>query len=402
MGTKRFSGLAVLFCIVGAGAAYLIGEFILDYGAQLPDYLKVGLYFGIGSMMISAMVLASQKVSPQLIGYRWKEQYFKTSLKLFIPTTLIMVGISAGLFQVIYGLKINEPRTIQDIVIAVDRSSSMDTTDPQGERFNAMSSFIDHLKGKKRVALMTFNEEPSLMLDFTSVASSAEKEAFKNQVAALAIQNDGQTGISNVINESYELIQNSEARASLILISDGAPTDGSDQNIAQLVQDYVAEDIPIYTIGMMYTDPTAEAYLQEIANLTGGVYYSTSDTTMLNEVFSKIQYDEQKGTIITPRTGAYADSTLHKVLRVIFLMIVSVLMALALGIMFDNKYLVKGMVIGALIGGIVGSLLVEHLFVGEMAPVLVRLVYWFFIGIGLMSFTWCITFKDNYHGTRSA
>ena len=151
----------------------------------------------------------------------------------------------------------------------------------------------------------------------------------------------------------------------------------------------------------MYTDPSAETYLQEIAALTGGTYHSTSDTTMLNEVFGKIRYNEEKGTIITARTGAYAGSSLHKVLRVLFLLIIALLLAFALGIMFDNKYLVKGMLIGALIGGLAGSLLAEKLFIDGWMGVLVRLTYWVCLGVSLMSFTWCVTFKDHYHGTRT-
>ncbi|MBP3886770.1 MAG: VWA domain-containing protein [Cellulosilyticum sp.] len=402
MGTRRLSGLAILFSLIGAGMAYLLGEFILVKGEALPEYLQMGLYFGIGAMMITIMVIASQKVSPQLIGYRWKEMYFKTSLKLFVPTTLIMVGILGGVFQLIYGLEINEPKTIQDIVIAMDRSGSMDTTDPQGERYEAINSFIDHLEGKKRVAMLTFNEHTSLALDFESVSTKAEKEAFKTKLANLNLKNDGQTGIQNVMQEAYKMIKADGKGASVILVSDGAPTDNSAHNIPSLVQDFVAQKIPVYTIGMMYEDPTAESYLQEIANLTGGTYFSTSDTTMLKEVFGMIEYIEEKGTIITPRTGAYAESSLHKVLRVIFLIGMSIAMAVALGIMFDNKYLVKGMVVGALVGGFIGSLLTEYLFLSGYAPVIVRLIYWFFVGVSMMSFTWCVAFKDSYHGTRSA
>ncbi len=94
---------------------------------------------------------------------------------------------------------------------------------------------------------------------------------------------------------------------------------------------------------MFLKDPSADIYLREISELTGGVYYSTSDTTMLNEAFGKIKYNAEKGTLITARTGAYIDSTLHKIFRVCFLSILALFMALALGIMFDNKYLVKGM-----------------------------------------------------------
>ena len=401
MGTRRFSGIAVLFSIIGAILACAVGEGILTLGENWSDFLRVGLYFGIGAMCFCIMIIASQRVSPQLIGYRWKEMYFKTSLKLFVPVTLVMIGLTAGIFQVIYGLEINKPKTIDNIVIAVDRSSSMDATDPEAERFKAISQFIDNLKGDKKVALMTFNENASLALEFTSVQSKEEKEAFKTQIQNLNIKNDGQTGIANVIHEAYRLIEGENKGASLILISDGAPTDGSDADIAGLVSEYVNENIPIYTIGMMYTDPSAETYLQEIATLTGGTYYSTSDTTMLNEVFGKIRYNEEKGTIITARTGAYAGSSLHKVLRVLFLLIIALLLALALGIMFDNKYLVKGMLIGAFIGGLAGSLLAEKLFINGWMGILVRLTYWLCLGVSLMSFTWAVTFKEHYHGNRT-
>lgn len=120
--------------------------------------------------------------------------------------------------------------------------------------------------------------------------------------------------------------------------------------------------MPIYTIGMMYTDPSADIYLREISELTGGIYYSTSDTTMLNEAFGKIKYNAEKGTLITARTGAYIDSTLHKIFRVCFLM--------------------------------------EILLVNGARPFLTRGIYWLLFGLGLMSFTWCVTFKDSYHGTR--
>lgn len=401
MGTKRFSGLAILFSIIGSGLAYLAGEIIINQG-NLSDYLKVGLYFGLGAMLLTIMVFVSQKISPQLVGYRWKEQYFKTSLKLFIPTTLLMVGISAGLFQVLYGLKINEPSTIQDIVIAIDRSGSMEVTDPEAKRFTAMNGFIDQLKGNKRVALITFNEEANLAIDFTTVSNKKEKENFKVQVANLDIQNDGTTGIQNVIDEAYSQIEKSGRNASLILISDGEPTDQSDTDIAGLVKEYVNHNIPIYTIGMMNTESLSGNYLQSIAALTGGTYYSISDTAILDEVFGSIQYDAEKGTIISPRTGAYIESRLHQGLRVVFLTIISVLIALALGIMFDNKYLVKGMMIGGFIGGMVASLLAEYFFTRGISAALVRLIYWFFVGVGLMSFTWCITFKNQYHGTKTA
>ena len=77
-------------------------------------------------------------------------------------------------------------------------------------------------------------------------------------------------------------------------------------------------------------------------------------------------------------------------------------MALGLGIMFDNRYLVKGMLIGSFIGGLGGGLVMVLMMAGGTIDLLARLYYWGFIGAALMAFTWCIEFKDSYHGTREA
>ena len=90
------------------------------------------------------------------------------------------------------------------------------------------------------------------------------------------------------------------------------------------------------------------------------------------------------------------------VLRVGFLTILAFLMALALGIMFDNRFLAKGLMIGGTLGGLIGGIVVEMLFKQGTTPYMVRLGYWLMFGLCLATFTGLITFKDSYHGTREA
>lgn len=400
MGSKRFSLMAVLFSLLGAGLSFITGEMLLKLVGGLPSYVVMALYFGLAAVIIAVMVMVSQSISPKLVGYRWKVQHYKSSLKLLMPAALLMVGTAAGLFQFIYGLEINKPQTVKDIVIAVDRSSSMLQTDPEGERFKAISHFIEGLSGDKKVALMTFNEHPKLEIDFTEVATSEEKEAFNLKIENLNIKDDGQTGIKEVVDCAYELIKDSGRRSSLILVSDGGPTDGSGADIEGLVADFKQKNIPIYTIGMMYTEPSADAYLHEIATLTGGKCYSTSDTTMLKEAFGQIRYQDEKGVLLSARTGIYMSSPLYKGLRIAFLTALALLIALALGIIFDNRFLVKGMMIGALIGGLIGGISAERLLSNELAGCFARGIYWLAVGISLMAFTGLINFKDSNHQVR--
>lgn len=404
MGSKRFSITAVVLSVIGGLLAFLVGELLLHFGEEWPAYLRMGLYFGVGAMFIAALLLISQWLSPQLIGYRWKQQYFKTSLKLFIPVTLLMLGLSGGLFQFLYGMNVNKEKAFKDIVIAIDTSGSMEQSDPNGERFKATSSLIDNLEGNRRIAFMTFDDSPILQFDFMEATTKEQKEVVKAKIASYQQNDDGQTGVRDMINEAYELIQNNSKNhsGSLIMISDGAPSDDSASNIPGLVSSYVQNNIPIYTIGMMYGDNSAEQYLIDIANLTGGQHYSTSDTTMIAGAFGQIRYDEGKRELMTERSDEKAEVALYMVLRVGFLTILAFLMALALGIMFDNRFLAKGLMIGGTLGGLIGGIVVEMLFKQGTTPYMVRLGYWLMFGLCLATFTGLITFKDSYHGTREA
>ena len=168
-------------------------------GEEWPAYLRIGLYFGIGAMFIGAMMLLSQWLSPKLIGYRWKQQYFKTSLKLFIPTTLVMLGLCGGLFQFLYGVNINKEKSYKDIVIAIDTSGSMNQSDPTGERFRATSSLIDNLEGNRRIAFMTFADTPVLAFDFMEATTQEQKESVKDKIINYQQEDNGQTDRKSVV-----------------------------------------------------------------------------------------------------------------------------------------------------------------------------------------------------------
>ena len=402
MGSKRFSFQAVLFSIIGAVIAFGVGELVLIFSSEWPSFFRVGLYFGLGAMSIAAMIFSSQKISPQLVGYRWKEMYYKNALKWYVPVTFVMVGIVAGILQFIYSLDLHEESVIKNIVIAIDNSSSMTDTDPNKERFNAISSMIDNLEGDKSVAIISFNDEPKLEIDFTKVKTDEQKAEMKQKIEALNIYEEEPTGVRTAMDMGFNMLNATGNKGSLILVSDGAPTDDSDIDIEGLVANYVDAKMPVYTIGMMYNNPDTIQYLEKIAELTEGVCYDTSDTTMLKEVYGKISYNEDKGTMITARSGAYVDSMVYKVMRIAFLMIVGLFVALGLGIMFDNKYLVKGMIVGSIVGGLVGSLILEFVMATMELTFLARFYFWGAFGAGLMAFTWCVTFKDSYHGTREA
>lgn len=406
MGSKRFSLAAVLWSLLGGLIAFVIGEILLNnLQGVWPEYVVMGLYFGIGALLIGAMVLVSQIISPQLIGYRWKKKYMKTSLAFFIPVTFVMVGLCGAIAQGLYGFEVSSNKEIKDIMIAIDTSGSMNETDPNGERFKAVSHLVEGLESNMRVAVVTFNDNPKLVFDFKTLQNSTEKAEVQKAISEISNIGEGTTEVKKVIDYSYELInaeQNTGRGASLIFISDGEPTDNSQNDIPLLVENYVANHIPIYTISMMYGQHAGEEYLEQLAVNTGGKYLSTSDTTMIKGAFDKIRYYQGSRSLVGERMGTARNMWTYSLGRILLLVTIGGMLALGLGILFDNKYLAKAFIIGSIIGGCIGGIWLEVLLKNGGSPIWARGIYLLSLSLCLSLFTFVVTFKDSYHGTLKA
>lgn len=403
MGNRRFSVLAIVFSLVGGFITLILGEFILNLqGGNLPEPIIMGLYFGIGAMVISGMVMFSQMISPQLVGQRWKNQYLGAALKLFIPATFLMLGVTALIAQFVYGIEISKGKEIKDIIIAVDTSGSMNDTDPDKERFEAVNSLIDGLKKDMRVALVTFNENPQLVFDFTPVENEQEVEDLKAQVKGIVNSAQGLTEVKKMMEYTYQLIEKEEVtgrNTSLIIVSDGEPSDNSAEDIEGLVQPYVDKGIPIYTVGMMYQAPEAEGYLERIAEYTEGRHLSTSSTAMLEDAFAKIRHYQSARSLLNERTGVARESLFYAITRVVLLTVLGGLIGLGQGFIFDNKFLAKGLILGGILGGLMGGAAMEWLLRSQGNEVFARGVFLLLFTLLLPMFTWAIEFKEGYHGT---
>lgn len=405
MGSKRFSVFALLMSLFGSIIAFFIGEGLLVWKQGVwPEYIVIGIYFGIGALCVGGMIVISQLISPQLIGYRWKQKYLKTSLLMFLPSSLILVGLVGGLLQSAYGFEVNKKAGVKDIILAIDTSGSMNDTDPTGERFQAVCDLVDGLNENMQVALVTFNDGPSLVFDFMSVGSTHQKEEVKEAVRAISLQGIGTTEVKKVVDYCMEILRNrsnNQREASLIFVSDGQPTDGSEGNIAGLTIDYLKYQVPIYTIGMMYKQNESEAYLEEMARVTGGEHYSTSKAGMVTKAFGKIRFSQAGRHLVGERNGKTNHEWRYALLRVCFLAMICCVMGLGLGMTFDNRFLAKGLIIGGVVGGTLGGILLEILLQSGMS-VWARGIFWMIVGISLTGLMFTVTFKESYHGTLEA
>ncbi|MCB9235923.1 MAG: VWA domain-containing protein [Bacteroidia bacterium] len=229
----------------------------------------------------------------------------------FIPILLL----NAGLLLCVYALM--RPQTSLettqrysegiDIMLLLDTSGSMETEDFSPNRLEvAKDNAIKFIEGRvdDRIGLVVFAEDA-----FSYAPLTLDYELLKKQISAIKskmMPNKG-TAIGSAIAIGINRMMDSDSKSRvMILMTDGASNRGQLEPAlaARLAR---KRGIKIYSIGIgkkTFTQQTAfgpqtvksdldEEALQEIADITGGLFFRSTDESGLETIFSKISQMEK-------------------------------------------------------------------------------------------------------------
>jgi VWFA-related protein len=188
------------------------------------------------------------------------------------------------------------------VILAIDTSGSMQARDSSGQTSMAAArsaaiEFISRLSSQDRVALYTFNNEPTLQLDFTT--DHRQAMAVAEQITARA------RAATCLYDTAYAAIKKAaeipRGRRAIILL-----TDGRDEKGKQACSRYTSNDVidaattktirvPIYTIG---AGPRVdERELGRLASFTGGRYLQAASMDELGGFF-RVLADQLKNQYV--------------------------------------------------------------------------------------------------------
>jgi Ca-activated chloride channel homolog len=133
----------------------------------------------------------------------------------------------------------------------------------------------------------------------------------------------------------------------------------SEINLMNTVGPYRDERIPIFTVGMMIEDLYGTQLLNNIADETGGSYTNVSNVQDLKNILQNIYVNKDKRLLVDKRYGLTHSSILYAFLRILFIMLTGIFIGTALGLIFDNRNLVKGFAIGGTVSGLIAGIILE-------------------------------------------
>ncbi len=178
----------------------------------------------------------------------------------------------------------------RDMVLIIDASRSMDeefSIVTRENKFETLKKILEDFIKKResdRLGLVVFGE-------FAYIASPVtfDHRMLAKMVPYLEVGMAGErTAISDAVAMAAKLLKSSDAKTKVaVLLTDGRNTAGKIplQVVKKLLKEY---KIKLYTIGVGRPGDYDPKILSELAETTGGRFFSASDAGMLKEVYDTI------------------------------------------------------------------------------------------------------------------
>jgi Ca-activated chloride channel homolog len=190
-------------------------------------------------------------------------------------------------------------------VLVFDVSGSMLYKIEEARR--SAHAFVDALKPEDEVALLTFNSTVVGWVDFTR-----QREPI--HAAIDASRTEGETALYDASGQALKRLKRSKRRKAVILFTDGEDN-RSRLSVEQVIGIARASEVSIYSVAQGLDERTTlRAFLDQLADQTGGRSYFIGSIEKLSETFRKIlkELKSQYFITYTPRPGL-RPRTWHKI-----------------------------------------------------------------------------------------
>jgi VWFA-related protein len=209
----------------------------------------------------------------------------------------VVDGLERGNFTILDNGRETPMGVFEDQVTGVSVALMLDSTGSMQPALPALRSaalnLIDGLRPGDSLAVFSFNDTASALLDFTTDKDAARR-------AVLHTYARGDTALYDALAYVKRSISGRTGKKAIVMFTDGEDTTSALASVAA-IEGVRTAGIPIYSIahGLASNSPALQTELAAISRATGGAAYAVTNDSRLSETFAAVSRDLTHGYLLT-------------------------------------------------------------------------------------------------------
>lgn len=376
-GPRKFNRKLFIHALVGALVGAVIGQLIYGamYNSAGSNVLMAGLILGVVALCILVACAVCEMRDPRLTV---DQEMSLKNLGMMLAGAVLVFAVGCGT-EFLYELgSAYTPVEFNDFVFVIDDSGSMSSTDPQNMRYQALAQLLDSMEEDKRAGLLRFNDvvsENPIKMDYLT---DAQRGALSDGISQY--QSEGGTDIYLALQKALDMAEQNKVSGRapvVVLLSDG----GSSVPINRLANQYLSAGVAISTVSL--GNGADEGLLQNIAQVTGGQFFRVEDADDLVGAFQQVSKAVTYRCLFSPRPGMQRNSVPYMLLRVVFLLLPALLIAVTLIVSMQGQGMEPQLLVSAVAGLLAG--LVMEVGTYHFLPLgVIHILSWVLYGVVLL------------------
>ncbi len=349
MSRSRFS-IKMLIGSILAGFIYgLIGEYVYqNIERTVSPVVITTVYFTAMYLFVGFAVYMLGK-----LGHYYADS--SVNRRQWAAAFVLML-LLAALFQVIYGrIGTKTSEQVSSYLFVIDNSGSMGKTDPNGMRYEAIQTLLEHKDPDFCYGIYHFSDSAQMVRNMEPVSEGGVGREPVNQGGTAVIN-----ALDTILHDLDESTLQLDNHCRMILLSDGYATDldeTSRYDCIRKLEQFADRGISISTVGM--TGDVDTQLLMLIADKTGGTYVSVRNVEQLEQGMRQAAQTQEGSRNLLGYRSEKDTGILFSAVRIIFIICLGILVAVEKTVLCERFLNTNSVLVSSVIGSALAGICLE-------------------------------------------
>ena len=318
--------------------------------------ISLGILFASLLAIIALVVFLISKAqltyrADVITGRNSKSRIILYLLIGIIAITLQMFG-SEYLYENTFNFESKLPNTADTYVFLIDDSASMDSNDPNRQRYAVIEEILADKSASTQFTVYSFADSTRQIVPMQTIS-----EGFPNYPVSDEFMTEMKAGLEKVVTDCENKVWTASKNTMLIIITDGAPSDFDlFYEITPVLDRCIAQDMTLGIVGVIGAN---NSLMRQMASYTGGTFTDISDPMLMKSaVLSVSNSSGRTRDLMSLRNHVNAD-WLYAMIRIISIAISGAIMAVAAALAYGNNTVFNFIISANTIKAVVAGLILE-------------------------------------------